>query len=119
MHGMIKIFNLLNLNLISDLRNSKYLIQYGGLKFLKITYMAEVRNLIKLDVIRLLRLLNPDLIFLNFNPLGPDGSYMIHGSHGRNNCLEAKGLVDIANFLFSKMLISRLNADQPFLIYQL
>ena len=39
--------------------------------------------------------------------------------HGRNNYLEAKGLVDNANLFFTKKLIRRLNADQPFLIYQL
>ena len=31
------------------------------------------------------------------NPLGPDGSYVIHGSYERNNCPEVKGLVDNAN----------------------
>ena len=52
------------------------------------------------------------------NPLSPDGSYMIHGSYDRNNCREAKGLLDNANFLFTKKLIGRLNADRPLLIYQ-
>ena len=52
------------------------------------------------------------------NPLGPDGSYMIHGSDGRNNCLEAEGLVDNTNFLSTKKLIGRLNVDRLLLIYQ-
>ena len=52
------------------------------------------------------------------NPLGPNGSYMIHGSDGRNNCPEAKGLVDNTNFLSTKKLIARLNVDRPLLIYQ-
>ena len=50
--------------------------------------------------------------------MGPDGSYMIHGSYRWNNCPEAKGLVDNTNFLFTKKLIGRLNVDQPLLIYQ-
>ena len=56
---------------------------------------------------------------LSVNPLGPDASYMIHGSYERNNYREAKGLVRNANFLFTKKLIRRLNADRPLLIYQL
>ena len=55
---------------------------------------------------------------MNFNPLGPDGSYMIHRSYGRNNCPEAKRLVDNTNFLFTKKLIGRLNVDRPLLIYR-
>ena len=54
-----------------------------------------------------------------FNRLGPDGSCMIHGSYRRNNCPEAKELVDNANFLFTKKLNGPLNADRPLLIYQL
>ena len=30
--------------------------------------------------------------FDDFNPLGPDESYMIHGPYGRNNCPGTKGL---------------------------
>ena len=37
---------------------------------------------------------------------------MIHGSYGINNCPEAKGLVGNANFLFTKNLIGRLNAEE-------
>ena len=44
---------------------------------------------------------------------------MIYGSYGRNNCLEAKELIDNANFLFTKKLIGPLNADRPLLIYPL
>ena len=54
-----------------------------------------------------------------FNPLGPDGSYVLHGSYERNNCPEAKGLVDNAKFLFTEKLIGSLNADRPLWIYQL
>ena len=53
-----------------------------------------------------------------FNPLGPDGSYMIHRSDGRSNCPEAKGLVDNTNLLSTKKLIGRLNVGRPLLIYQ-
>ena len=58
-------------------------------------------------------------IYYFFNPLCPDGSYMIHGSYGRNNCPETKRLVDNANFLLTKKVIRRLNADRPVLIHQL
>ena len=53
------------------------------------------------------------------NHLGPDRSYVIHGSYERNNCPEAKGLVDNANFRFTEKLIGPLNADRPLWIYQL
>ena len=58
-------------------------------------------------------------LLVNNQPFGMDTSYMTHGSYGRNNFPEAKGLVDNANFLFTNKLISRLNADRPILIYQL
>ena len=54
-----------------------------------------------------------------FNPLGPDGSYVIHGSYERNKCPKAKGLIDTASFLFTEKLIGPLNADRPLWIYQL
>ena len=57
--------------------------------------------------------------FFKFNPLGLDASYTIYGSYGRNNCPEAKGLVNNANFLFTKKLILYLNANRPLSIYQL
>ena len=44
---------------------------------------------------------------------------MIHGSYGRNKRPEAKGLVENANFFFTKKLNNRLNADRLLLIYQL
>ena len=44
--------------------------------------------------------LNSNHILIWFNPLGPDGSFMIHESYGRNNCPEAKGLVDNTQISF-------------------
>ena len=54
---------------------------------------------------------------LTVKPLAPDGSYMIHGSYGRNKRPEAKESVDNANFLFTKKLIGPLNVDRPLLIH--
>ena len=46
------------------------------------------------------------------NPLAPDRSFMIHGSHGRNNPPGAEGLIDKTNFLFTNKSTGRLNAGR-------